>query len=938
MKYLPNPVLALVLIVSSMASLAQEAPRVLILGGTDESQMTIGQLKPAYIDFSYRANPRIAVPEIVSRYVKLLKEAEDPEVRLKALQRLGALENLYGETVEDVLDRQAISEAAIRTYEQHLAEHPRAEGNDWVLYQLARSYEMAGRPQDVQRALERLMGQFPRSKLVAESAFRIGEIRFANGQFADAEKVFRETLKHPEGGPFRLSAEYMLGWALFRQQRMDASMDTFISVLGKLQKQAEQDIRTELRDDVLRIMSVIAGYQEGTDTLFAALERNRASQLAPLVYESHYQFYLSTDRYQDAADVASHYIDKYPMSAGRIRFHDYRIQAYHKGNLPTLVRQEKERVVAELGVGSAYYRRQSGAGLETLDQTLATYLDELGRYEYALASKLEPAQALDHWKRSEHYFSELLKVKPADANYATDYLLLGEVRLKLGDWRGAIPVYRQAGYEFTEFPQRIEAAYAAVAAYPEFGSLPPEDQKALAEELERFALTYPADKRAGTVLLAAAQSQLALGNQARARDLSGRLLGMPLQDVPDASPVVYSSSAAEKLSSRIVLGHSEFALGNYARAEAAYREARKSLKAGDDRAAAVEDNLAASLYRQGEQKQAEGDLVAAQDFYLQVVEELPRSVVAEVALYDAAMRAIDLERWLQSSLLLEKHRSTYPERASERGIDQKLVFSYERGGQFASAAAILLTMRSELDPEASRQALFQAVELYEQADQPKDALRAAEDYVEQYKRPFDSWIAMHQRLVDLNEASGNRNEPNVWRQRLIAAEATGGSERTAETRTLAAAASWALIEPKIADYEKISLVLPLQKSLSRKSEALKALMANLQKVNQYGVQEYVTRATDAMGRAYRQLSQALLASQRPKGLSELEEEQYVILLEEQAFPFEEKAIELYEANAVRTAQGVYDASVASSIHALAEMMPARYDKPEREPSWAGGIN
>src|SRR5690606_26955113 len=57
-------------------------------------------------------------------------------------------------------------------------------------------------------------------------------------------------------------------------------------------------------------------------------------------------------------------------------------------------------------------------------------------------------------------------------------------------------------------------------------------------------------------------------------------------------------------------------------------------------------------------------------------------------------------------------------------------------------------------------------------------------------------------------------------------------------------------------------------------------------------------------------------------------EQYDILLEEQAFPFEEEAIALHERNAARTADGIYDEWVERSIVALGELMPVRYAKRE----------
>ena len=80
---------------------------------------------------------------------------------------------------------------------------------------------------------------------------------------------------------------------------------------------------------------------------------------------------------------------------------------------------------------------------------------------------------------------------------------------------------------------------------------------------------------------------------------------------------------------------------------------------------------------------------------------------------------------------------------------------------------------------------------------------------------------------------------------------------------------------------------------------------------------------------YEQFSSDLLASDRPADLDADALEQYEILLEEQAFPFEEKAIDLYKANASRAPEGVYDEWVRKSFERLAGLMPARYAKEER---------
>ncbi len=122
---------------------------------------------------------------------------------------------------------------------------------------------------------------------------------------------------------------------------------------------------------------------------------------------------------------------------------------------------------------------------------------------------------------------------------------------------------------------------------------------------------------------------------------------------------------------------------------------------------------------------------------------------------------------------------------------------------------------------------------------------------------------------------------------------------------------------------------PLGDSLKRK----KALMEEVLKVYgdaaEYGVAEVTTAATYRLGEVYQQFGSDLMESERPKDLDADALEQYDILLEEQAFPFEEKAIELFKANTNRAADGVYDEWVQKSFEAMASLMPARYAKVER---------
>ena len=63
-------------------------------------------------------------------------------------------------------------------------------------------------------------------------------------------------------------------------------------------------------------------------------------------------------------------------------------------------------------------------------------------------------------------------------------------------------------------------------------------------------------------------------------------------------------------------------------------------------------------------------------------------------------------------------------------------------------------------------------------------------------------------------------------------------------------------------------------------------------------------------------------------MSELELAQYELLLEEQAYPFEDNAIDIHEQNIRRAREGIFDEWVKRSYEALKALLPGRYRKDE----------
>jgi hypothetical protein len=183
-------------------------------------------------------------------------------------------------------------------------------------------------------------------------------------------------------------------------------------------------------------------------------------------------------------------------------------------------------------------------------------------------------------------------------------------------------------------------------------------------------------------------------------------------------------------------------------------------------------------------------------------------------------------------------------------------------------------------------------------------------------------------LAGMAAKTGDTAERDHWLREIIAADRAAGGARTDRSRALAAKATLTLAAPAREEFLRIKLVAPLKKSLAEKSKAMEAALKAYTAAADYQVADVTTAATFESAELYRQLAKDLLSSERPKNLNKDELEQYDVLLEEQAFPFEEKAIKLHEVNAARSKDGTYDEWVQKSFTALAQLNPGRYGKVE----------
>ena len=379
-----------------------------------------------------------------------------------------------------------------------------------------------------------------------------------------------------------------------------------------------------------------------------------------------------------------------------------------------------------------------------------------------------------------------------------------------------------------------------------------------------------------------------------------------------------------------VIGNSNFDQGVFDKAEAAYTHAQAVMPPNDPERAVIVERLAASIYKQGEQKSKSGDSAAAVDDFLRVAALAPTSKVRSSADFDAAALLVTQKQWDRAIPVLEGFRRNFPESPLQADVTRNLAVAYTAANKPGQAAVEFeqISQSPKETPEVQREATLQAADLYDKAGNAAKSRAMLEAFVKHFPQPLGPALEARNKLSLIAVKAGDYSGRDYWLREIIVADRSAGAGRTDRSRALAAKATLTLAAPAREEFKSIKLVVPLKKSLAEKRKAMEAALKAYEAAADYQVAEVTTAATFESAELYRQLGKDLMSSERPKNLKKDELEQYDVLLEEQAFPFEEKAIKLHEVNTARTKDGTYDEWVQKSFAALAQLNPGRYGKVE----------
>ena len=820
--------------------------------------------------------------------------------------------------------------AAIARYQDYMKDYPGAPRNDRVLYQLARAHEQGGDLETALRVLDRLVSEYPETPYREEAQFRRGELLFAMRDYPKAEQAYATVLVMQSASPFHERSLYMQGWSQFKQGRLDEGLASFFGVLDRKLTGGEGDgplenaptltrADRELLEDTFRVASLSLENLQGAESIprYITTPQRRAYEFR--VYQHLGELFIKQDRTKDAADTFGAFARRQPLHAQAPVLQARVIEIYQAGGFANLALDAKKQYVEHYGIGSDF-RRANPQGWEQAQPLIKTHLAELAQHYHASAQK---SKASSDYQEAVKWYRAYLASFPQDPQAAQSNFLLAELLYEDKRWAEAGVEYEKAAYGYAPHARSADAGYAALLAYAQQekqgGDGKAVQGGAAVESALRFAKAFPQDARSGAVLADAAEKLYARGDGLRAASVAQQVLAL---DPP--------ATAAQRRVAWTVLAHASFESGDFAHAEKGYAEVLALTAEKEPGRAELVERVAASIYKQGEAARTAGQLRDAVAHFERVAAAAPTSTVRATAQYDAAAAYLNLKDWGSATRVLADFRSRYPRHPLQDDVSAKLAVAYGEQGNWSLAADEFERLAAtQKDPQLARGALWQAAELQEKGNARAAAARTYERYLKQYPEPLEPAMEARWRLAQFAKHDGNAARVLALMKEILQADQAAGSRRTERTRYLGATAALALAQPADDEYRRVALVEPLQRQLKLKKARMEAVLKAYAAAADYGVAEVATAATFRTAEIYNDFGKALMSSQRPKGLSKVELEQYNVLLEEQAFPFEEKAIELHEFNARRTAGGIYDQWVKDSYAALAKLRPARYAKTER---------
>jgi cellulose synthase operon protein C len=882
---------------------------------------------PVNTEAQTRASQRGDAKTAYYQYIRMAPK--DDLARNRAIARLADLEMAAGYELISELDidegyqEDAVyRETIIRTIsllETALEEFPDAQGNDRRLYQLAKNYSELGNHEQSLASLRRLADQYDSSPLYAEAKFRLAEAAFSQGSYMSAELAYTAALFNTDDSSFHQRALFKRGWSRYRQSLFRPALEDFVNVI-QVQRFGQADTLSEedrvIYEEYFRSLALTMLNTPDQQVVHQVFEQTNFAKVFE-AYHATSSIYLQQERYSDAAGQWQQFLDRAPESWDTVLAQARIVSLWQAGGF----RQRAYDATAQL-----YARFTDTSQLAGDDHPLQAQARRSIREHLSVAARYahgvyQNSKTVNDFHQAQRWYQRYLEHFGDHAQTDGIYLSYGDLLAEKGLTEQAFAQYERAAFD-GELILNPDAAYAAVALLSEMtdpghGSINQQQLNKYVRYSKAFVQLYPEDERSAVMALGASQTAFHHGDYKQAEALAE--LALP------------KANDSQREAAQFIVVQSQLNQENFIQAEASAENilSFSSLSASGRRNA--ENLLAMAIYQQAELAELNNDVETSIQHFQRIQQSAPKADIAPAGLYNAIALAMEHRRWEEAIPLIHRFQSSYYDHRYITDAERHLSRAYLESGQTDQAARQFEQLaRTEADTEAQKISLWRAAELYEQEGDIERAINAYRRYAHSYPQPYPQNVEAMHKLTVLYTKTSDSERRQFWEQRIVQTDRNRPDEqKTDRTARVAAEAALSLARHHEESFNAIELKLPLDRSLERKRSSMQEAIRLYATASSYGFGEVSSEATHQIAHIYEAFARSLLESERPTNLTPQELVQYDILLEDRAFPFEDRAIEFYERNLARSREQGYNDWMALSRQRLEELFPVRYARKPR---------
>lgn len=771
------------------------------------------------------------------------------------------------------------------------------------LYLQARADALQGKKGAAESALKRLLEQEPSGPHSDEAAYRLGEIAFENGRYADAVLYYQPLVARSESILHR-AALYKTAWSLFRRGEAKAIIPIFFKLWSPADR--EDDLKKESpcrftptpeeRQELLRLLSFVLQSEGGPARLVGWIGGRPPAEAFSLVSEMT-KYYDATGRKKEAIQLAQEWTSSYPLYAETPLLHRAMIGFYNESTSSSTPEGIQVRIsfIENYRPESAWAKENPPEQAERVKPLLKEQLRFLLTYYQAEAKK---AQRAALYQKVLPWYDLYLQIFPKESETGEVRFVYAELLSELKEERRSAEHYRASAYTDPLHPLAPEAAYREILLLERILSSSDPD---LWEGYTRFIQGFPSDPRLSQIYLKQAERAFQLKDYAKSRE-SAEVVAIEEGKQGCAKETQRNCTlwiAAQKLIVQGYLNDNDYsgAIGHLNR----FFADKEALPLPENERGALRNLLVLSYYQQGEALKQQGESAEAADSFWGAYREDDRSELAPLALFEAASLWGSGEKKEKAEEAFSTFASRYPQSALYPPALLRLASLYEETDRPLAAAQVYEAAgRIGNDPAFSTQALGQALSLYEKMAAWEKVYLLSLQWVERARgnraRQIEGIVRGAEAKLKLGEEKSAEKMLDDL-VRILAQEATKKSAQMKEIPSFyRAKAHLLLADIQMKRYEAIRLVSPLEKNLQKKKSLFDRLLQNYGQAADDPSPALLLAATHRTGEVFEEFSESLLKSERPKNLSAEEKAAYDRLLMEQALPYLEKAREAYRQN------------------------------------------